>query len=149
MQTFYLSETVLERLSIQRSDALLTSALFEFFFPLIWFNSIKNYFQWGRFDLHLPFYINEVSFCETKVAFYWKKEPFFRNNLTELFVNYFILDILLFFIFFVWNIFITYFAHMFYDMWYNDTYAKHANIGCENKKLNWGVMLLKNIYLCY
>ena len=31
---------------------------------------------------------------------------------------------------------ITYFAYMFHDMRYNDTYAKHVNIGCENKKLN-------------
>ena len=25
---------------------------------------------------------------------------------------------------------------MFYDMRHNDAYAKHVNIGCENKKLN-------------
>ena len=31
---------------------------------------------------------------------------------------------------------ITYFAYMFHDMRYNDTYAKHVKIGCENKKLN-------------
>ena len=29
---------------------------------------------------------------------------------------------------------------MSYDMRYNDAYAKHVNIGCENKKLNWDVM---------
>ena len=35
---------------------------------------------------------------------------------------------------------------MFYDMKYNDAYAKHVNIGCENKKLNWDVMFCK-IYI--
>ena len=29
---------------------------------------------------------------------------------------------------------------MFYDMRYYDAYAKHVNISCENKKLNWNVM---------
>ena len=29
---------------------------------------------------------------------------------------------------------------MLYNMRYNDAYAKHVTIGCENKKLNWDVM---------
>ena len=29
---------------------------------------------------------------------------------------------------------------MFYDMKYNDTYAKHVNIGYESKKLSWDEM---------
>ena len=29
---------------------------------------------------------------------------------------------------------------MYYDMGYNDAYAKHVNSGYENKKLNWGVI---------
>ena len=41
--------------------------------------------------------------------------------------------------YFVWNIFITSLANMFYDMRYNDAYAKHVNIRYENKKLNWDV----------
>ena len=110
---------------------------FWIFFPLILINSIKNYFGWGGFDLQLPFYISQVYFCLTKVAFYWRKEPFSKKNLVELFhFKYF----LIFLCFFVWNIFITYFPYMFSDMRYNDTHAKHVNIGCENKKLNWYVM---------
>ena len=29
---------------------------------------------------------------------------------------------------------------MFHDMRYNEAYAKHINIGSENKKLNWDVI---------
>ena len=37
---------------------------------------------------------------------------------------------------------------MFYGMRYNDAYAKHVNISCENKKLNWDVMFSeKNIFM--
>ena len=60
------------------------------------------------------------------------KSPFPRT----IWRNYFILNNFLIFYFFVWNIFITYFAYMFDDMRYNGAYAKHVTIGCENKKLN-------------
>ena len=61
------------------------------------------------------------------------KGPFLRT----IRLNYFILNnFLILQNFFVSNIFITYFAYMFYDMKYNDAYAKHVNIGYENKKLN-------------
>ena len=59
------------------------------------------------------------------------------NHLRTIWVNFFILNnFLIFLFFFVRNIF----AYMFYDMTYNDAYDKHVNIGCENKKLNWDVM---------
>ena len=55
----------------------------------------------------------------------------------RIWLNYFILNnVVIFFLFFVWNTFITYFACMIYGSRRNDTYAKHVNIGCENKKLN-------------
>ena len=47
---------------------------------------------------------------------------------------------LIFNFFFVWNILITYFGYIFYYMRYNDIYAKHVNISCKNKKLNWDVI---------
>ena len=35
----------------------------------------------GGFDLYLPFWIIQLSFCQTKVPFHWSKQPFFKNNL--------------------------------------------------------------------
>ena len=85
-----------------------------------------------------------ISTCPSKLAkcsFVKQKWPFIETNRPSqktIWLSYFILNnFLIFLYFFLWNIFITYFAYMFYNMRYNDAYAKHVNTGCENKKLNW------------
>ena len=91
---------------------------------------------WSSRSAKCPFVKQKWPFIETK-------SPFPRTT----WLNYFILTNFLIFHFLVWNIFITYFAYMFYEMIYNDAYANHVNIGCENKKLNWDVIFLKNIFM--
>ena len=85
----------------------------------------------------------KCPFVKQKWPFIETKSPFPRTT----WLNYFILTNFLIFHFLVWNIFITYFAYMFYEMIYNDAYANHVNIGCENEKLNWDVIFLKNIFM--
>ena len=39
----------------------------------------------GVFDLHLPFSITQVTFCQTKFPFYWGEEPFSKINFIQFF----------------------------------------------------------------
>ena len=39
----------------------------------------------GVFDLHLPFSITQVPFCQTKFPFYWGEEPFSKINFIQFF----------------------------------------------------------------
>ena len=64
------------------------------------------------FDFHMPFLITQVPFCQTKL-------PFYSKNYIKLFkLNYFVLsNLLIFHIFFFWNVFITYFTNLlFYNI---------------------------------
>ena len=45
-------------------------------FFLIWINSIKKYFRWGIFDLHLPSALAKCRFVKQKWPFIEKKSPF-------------------------------------------------------------------------
>ena len=72
----------------------------------------QNNFYYRRFDLHLPFWIIQVPFCQTKVPFSMSDEHFFQKYFNSVI---FISNKQLF-------IFITYFAHLFYEVWYTKTY---------------------------
>ena len=78
---------------------------------LNWVKNFRNNFQVGVFDLHFPFWIIQVLYCQTKICFYWSEDPFSKNN----FIKFFILNKQFpdFFMFFFGNIFITYFGHLF------------------------------------
>ena len=45
----------------------------------------KQLLMSGVFNLHLPFLITKVLFCQTKLPCHWDKEPFPKNNSTRLF----------------------------------------------------------------
>ena len=105
---------------------------FWFFFK---FESIVSKITSDEVDLisTCPSALAKCPFVKEKWPFIETKSPF-PNTIWQ---HYFILNnVVIFFFFFVWNTFITYFAYMFYGMRCNDAYAKHVNIGCENKKLN-------------
>ena len=102
-------------------------------FFLIWIKSVKNNFQFGGCHLHLPFWIIQVSFCETNMPFYWSEEPFSKNNL----IQFFILNRQFLNLSYFWKNLIIYFAHVFYGLWGIMKYMVwNLNVDCENKKLN-------------
>ena len=74
--------------------------------------SCQNNFYYRRLHLHLPFWIIQVPFCQTKVPFSMSDENFFEKYFNSII---FILNK-------QWFIFITYFAHFFYRAWYTKTY---------------------------
>ena len=39
----------------------------------------------GVFDLHQPFLITQVPFCQSQSPFYWRNEPFFKNSFIQFF----------------------------------------------------------------
>ena len=123
---------------MQRSETLLKSALFNFFF-LIWINSIKNYL---RVDLisTCPSTLAKCPFVKWKWLLIETKGPFPTTIWLIFFIsnNFLIFSFILFF-----ETFSSHSLQMLYNMRYNDAYAKHVTIGCENKKLNWDVMFWK------
>ena len=70
--------------------------------------SVKKILQLGGFDLHLPFWIIQVPFCQTRWPFI-KQRALFQEPSDS--ILHFKLKINYFFKFFIWNTFITYFAH--------------------------------------
>ena len=72
--------------------------------------------DWGGFDLRLLFCNIQLPFYQKRYPFIEVKSPFPGNNIIQFFCCKKIIS--WYFIYFIWNVFITYFAYLFYYLWH-------------------------------